>query len=274
MEEQLNHIKELVDSQNAPASQVITITSGKGGVGKSNVALNLALALSQKGKKVVLVDADTNMGNIDILTGVNPKYNFLNYVLDNMPLNNILLNYKAGLSIIPNSSGNKTWQDLSDTLHSRIFDLLLKLKRQFEYIIIDTAGGLTTLSLDIAVHSNKVLLVTTSEPTAINDTYAMIKILNSMKKSIPIDLLLNMVTSPSEVTDVYQRLTLVLDHFLDFSIGIAGYIILDGKVRQSVNQQEPFILQYKDAIASQNIYDIADIILEGELVEQERMDYK
>jgi len=216
----------------------------------------------------VLVDADTNMGNIDILTGINPRYNFLNYVLDNIPINNILYSYKAGLAIIPNSSGNKTWQDLTDTMHARILELLIKLKKNFEYIIIDTAGGLASLSLDIAVHSNKVLLVTTSEPTAINDTYAMIKILNSMKKNIPIDLLLNMVTSPSEVTDVYQRLTLVLDHFLDFSIGIAGYVILDGKVRQAVNQQEPFILLYKDSVAGKNIYDIADIIFESELVEQ------
>lgn len=268
MDEQLNHIKELVNSRSAGNSHIITVTSGKGGVGKSNIAVNLAIAMAQHGKKVVLVDADTNLANIDILLGVSPKYNFLNYVLDDIPIQKILIKHKSGISIIPNSSGNRNWHELKDNLNNRIFELFIKLKKDFEYIIIDTSGGLAPLSLDIAIHADKVLLITTSEPTAINDSYAMIKILNSMKKDIVIELLLNMVTSTSEVTDVYQRLSLVLEHFLNTSIGIAGYVILDNNVRLAVNKQEPFFLEFNDSIASKNIKNIAEILFENESVSQ------
>jgi len=266
MDEQLNHIKELVNSRTTRNAQIITITSGKGGVGKSNISVNLAIAIAQKGKKVVLVDADTNLANIDILLGLSPKYNFLNYVLDDIPIQKILTEHKSGISFIANSSGNRHWYELKDNLKHKIFELFMKLKKDYEYIIIDTSGGLVPLSLDIAVHSDKVLLVATSEPTAINDSYAMIKILNSMKKDIAIELLLNMVTSPSEVTDVFQRLSLVLDHFLNTGIGIAGYIIMDNNVRQAVNQQAPFLLQFPESIASKNIQNIAEILLENEPV--------
>ncbi len=268
MNEQVNHIKELVNSRSAGNSQIIAVTSGKGGVGKSNIAVNLAIALARLGKKVVLVDADTNLANIDILLGISPKFNFLNYVLDDIPIQKILIKHKSGISIIPNSSGNHHWYELKESLNNRIFELFIKLKKDFEYIIADTSGGLLPLSIDIAIHADKVLLIATSEPTAINDSYAMIKILNSIKKDICIELLLNMVTTPSEVTDVYQRLSLVLEHFLNTDIGIAGYVLLDNNVRLAVNLQEPFLLQYNDSIASKNIQNIAEILLENESVFQ------
>ena len=150
---------------------------------------------------------------------------------------------------------------MDDSLKNRIFELFYKLKPHFDYIIIDTAGGLSPISLEISIKVDQVILITTSEPTAINDTYAMIKILNSMKDDISIDLLLNMVTSPTEVTDVYQRLSLVLEHFLDYSVGIAGYLMFDQTVRQAVIKQEPFLLFNKESIASKNMINVAEILL-------------
>ncbi len=266
MQDQLKHIKEMINSSSKSQAKTIAVTSGKGGVGKSNVSVNLAIALARLGKNVLVIDADTNLANIDILLGMNPKFNFLNYILDDIDVEKIIIKHSSGISILPNSSGNRNWLDLDKSLNSRIFELFFKLRHKYDYIIIDTAGGLSPISLEISIKADKVILITTSEPTAINDTYAMIKILNSMKKNISIDLLLNMVTSPSEVTDVYQRLSLVLEHFLDTSVGIAGYLLFDQAVRQAVIKQEPFLFLNKNSVASQNMINVAKILI-GNTVE-------
>ena len=264
MQDQFEHIRQF-SSTHKDQAKLISVTSGKGGVGKSSIVVNLAIAMAQLGKKVLIIDADTNLGNVDILLGMNPKFNFLNYVMDDLAIERILVKHHSGVSIIPNSSGNRYWKDINDNLRVKIFELFYKLRPQFDYIIIDTAGGLSSISLEISIKADKVLLITTSEPTSINDTYAMIKILNSMKKDIPIDLLLNMVTSPTEVSDVYQRLSLVLEHFLGFSVGICGYLLFDPGVRAAVHKQEPFILMNPNSVASDNIINIAKIVNEMSL---------
>jgi len=266
MIEQERRIKELMALKNSDNCPVIAITSGKGGVGKTNIAANLAIALAEKGEKVLVVDADTNFANVDVLLGLAPKFTLLNYVLDDLPIQKILMKHESGIDVIPNSSGSSVWKNMDQVIKLKLFELLYQMRKKYDYIILDTAAGLSPLTIDLAIQANQILIVTTAEPTAISDTYAMIKVLDSVQQDLSIDLLHNMVTSATEVTDVYQRLSLVLQHFLDITIGIAGYIELDDKVRQAIQQQIPVLLSFPDSPASLNIHNIAESILNQERV--------
>ncbi len=264
MIEQERRIKELMALKNSDNCPVIAITSGKGGVGKTNIAANLAIALVEKGEKVLVIDADTNFANVDVLLGLTPKFTLLNYVLDDLPIQKIVVRHESGIDVIPNSSGSSVWKNIDEVIKSKLFELLYQMKKKYDYIILDTAAGLSPLAIDLAIQANQILIVTTTEPTAISDTYAMIKVLDSMQQHLSIDLIHNMVTSAAEVTDVFQRLSLVLQHFLDITIGIAGYIELDDKVRQAIQQQVPLLRSFPDCPASLNIHSIAETILNQE----------
>ncbi len=269
MIDQEQHIKEIIERNETRKSQVIAVTSGKGGVGKSNVSLNLAIALAEFGKKVVVIDADSNFANIDIMLGISPKFNVHNFVLDDLPLEKIIVQHPSGIDVIANSSGSNAWQNIDELMMTKFFDLLYKLIDKYDFIVLDTAAGVAPLTIDLATRSDSILMVTTAEPTAISDTYAMIKLLDSIKHDAPINLLQNMVSKPSQVTDVYERLSLVLQYFLDTNIGIAGYIAFDENVRSAVEQQRPFIQAFPDSIASSNIRVLAKAYVAQE-VEKEK----
>ena len=266
MVNQLNRIRQLVESKTSSDSKVIAVTSGKGGVGKTNIAVNLGIALVRENKQVLVVDADTNLANVDVLLGMNPKKNLINYIFDNLPIENIICQHETGIDILPNASGNRIWKDIDETIKTSFIEALYQLKLKYDYVILDTAAGLSPLTLDFATRADEVFLVTTSEPTSISDSYAMVKILDSIKKDIDIKLLMNMVSSEAEVSDVYQRLSLVLDHFLNFSIGITGYITFDQHVRKSINLQKPFIQLFPETDASEDIRTVVERILENKAI--------
>lgn len=264
MIEQERRIKELMALKNSGNCPVIAISSGKGGVGKTNIAVNLAIALAEKGEKILVIDADTNFANIDVLLGLTPRFTLLNYVLDDLPIQKILLRHESGIDVIPNSSGSSVWKNMDQAIKLKLFEMIYQMRKKYDYIILDTAAGLSPLTIDLATQANQILIVTTTEPTAISDTYAMIKVLDSVQQELSIDLVHNMVTSATEVADVYQRLSLVLQHFLDITIGIVGYIELDDHVRRAVQQQVPLLRAFPDSPASLNMHHIAETILNQE----------
>ncbi|OGC03224.1 hypothetical protein A2V82_15265 [candidate division KSB1 bacterium RBG_16_48_16] len=266
MVDQLSRIKDIVEGVHSHRSHCIAVTSGKGGVGKSNIALNLALALVKHQKKVVLVDADSNLANLDVLLGVNPNVNLLSIVLDDLRVEEVIYHHTSGLDFIPNSSGNRNWQALSDAIKPKIFEVILFLKRHYDFVILDTAAGLAPMSIDLTMRADEIFMTTTPEPTAISDTYAMIKVLDSHKKNLPIKLVLNMVYDASEVADVYQRLSLVLQHFLGIRIELAGFISYDERVRRAIHLQKPFILSFPETAASEEILQLAGSVLSSRMV--------
>ena len=270
MADQMDHIKKLVN-QEEQSSRIITIASGKGGVGKTNIAINLAIGLTQRGKKVVLVDGDTNLANVDVLLGISPKLTILNYVLEDTPVDKVLYNHPAGFSVLPNVSGDFNWQDIDDAIKARLFKLVNQLKSMCDFVIIDTATGLSPLAMDFASYADDILLVTTSEPTAISDSYAYIKVVNSLEIKGNISLLHNMVTSPAEVSEMFQRFSLVLNHFLEMDVTIIGYVELDDNIREAVKRQQPFLLAYPETSASHNIIYICESLIKNETIKVEEL---
>ena len=270
MTNQVEHIKKLV-MQNESKCRIVTVASGKGGVGKTNIAVNLAIALARRGEKVTLIDGDTNLANVDVLLGISPKVTILNYILDDIPVERILYLHPTGLNILPNVSGDFNWYDIDDAIKARMFKLVNELKSNNDFIIIDTATGLSPLSIDFASISNDVLLVTTSEPTAISDSYAYIKVVNSLGIKANISLLHNMVTSPAEVSEMFQRFSLVLNHFLEMDISIIGYVELDENIREAVKKQQPVILAYPETAAAHNIIYICETLIKNEVAKIEEL---
>ncbi len=269
MMDQVQLIRELVNTRKSHRSRVIAVSSGKGGVGKTNVAVNLGIALAQMDKRVVVVDTDTKLANVDVLMGLAPKHNLVHYVFDDLPLEDILLTHESGIHIIPGNSGSDLWKEVNGALKARLLELLYQLKSSYDFIIMDLEAGVSPLSMHHAVQADQILMITTPEPTAITDAYAMIKIFDASRKDIPIDLLLNMVSNTSEVFDVYQRLSLVVEHFLGIHLGIVGYIEMDEHVRQSVKKQQPFLLLFPECVAAVNLQNVAEAIINQKLVVSE-----
>jgi flagellar biosynthesis protein FlhG len=263
MVDELDYVNELMN-EGKELSHIVTIASGKGGVGKTNIAINLAIALAKRGKSVILVDGDTNLANVDVLLGISPKLTIINLILDDVPIDKVLYKHPAGFSVLPNVSGDFNWQDISDIIKSRIFKIIHQLKSMFDYVIIDTATGLSPIAIDFASYADDIFLVTTSEPTAISDSYAYIKVVNSMELNGNISLLHNMITSPAEVSEMFQRFSLVLNHFLEMDVTIIGYVELDENVREAVKRQQPFLLAYPETAASHNIQYICESLLKNE----------
>jgi len=260
MNEKYNRLRELVEARTNQKSRIIAITSGKGGVGKTNVAVNLAIALSKDNNRVALVDADTNLANIDLLLGIRPQRTLADVILNGTKLEDVMIEHRSGISVVPGSSGTKEFLYMDDNIKERLLQTIWSLESTFDFIILDTAAGLSPLVVDIVIRADEVLVVTLSEPTAITDAYAMIKILYSFRNDINLKLLLNLVSSKSEVDDVYERISLVLDHFLGIKVGLIGYIENDEKVRHAVNKQQPFLEIFPKSVASKCINRIADTI--------------
>ena len=261
MNEELNRLKQLVAARKQDKSRIIAITSGKGGVGKTNVAVNLSIALSSNGNRVVLVDADTNLANADVLFGFQPKATLADVVLGTTKIEKIIMRHPSGVSVIPGNGGTKEFLYMDDHVKERLLQAIWSLESLYDYIILDTAAGLSPMVVDLAVRAHEVLLVTTSEPTAITDAYAMTKILHSMKNDINLKLLFNLSHSATEVHEVYERLSLVLNHFLGLDINLIGYIENDINVQKAVKKQQPFIQLYPKCHASKSISRIAEKIM-------------
>lgn len=270
MANQLEHIKGLVNQGN-PACRVVVVASGKGGVGKTNIAINLAIGLAKKQKKVILVDGDTNLANIDVLLGVSPKLTILSHVLEDTPIEQVLYNHPAGFSFLPNVSGDYNWQDIDDAIRTRLFQMIVRLKGMCDFVVIDTATGLSPLAIDFAAAADDILLVTTSEPTSISDSYAYIKVVNSLELKGNISLLHNMVTSPAEVSEMFQRFSLVLNHFLEMDVSIIGYIERDENIVEAVKRQQPVLLAYPETPSAHNILYICDSLIKNEVAKVEEV---
>ena len=181
MMDQVQLIRELVNTRNSHRSRVIAVSSGKGGVGKTNIAVNLGIALAQMDKRVVVVDTDTRLANVDVLLGLTPKHNLVHFVFDDLPLEDILLAHESGIHIVPGNSGGDLWKEMDAALKARLSEMLYQLKSSYDFIILDLEAGVSPLSMHHAAQADQILMVTTPEPTAITDAYAMIKIFDSSR---------------------------------------------------------------------------------------------
>lgn len=228
----------------------ISVTSGKGGVGKSNFALNTSIALANFGKKVLLIDADTNLANLDILIGINPPFNLSDVITGDKTMSEIILVGPGGIGILPGSSGMFEMLELEDQVQRSLIDSFAELEKKHDFVIIDTGAGLTHQILSYAAASDEVIVVTNKEPTSIADAYAMIKVISQQSPTVRIQLLVNMVRSAEEGMDVFDKMNLVVQNFLSVPITYLGFIPSDGNVGEAVSHQVPFITEFPKCSAS------------------------
>ncbi len=240
----------------------IAITSGKGGVGKTNIATNLAIALAEKtNKKIYILDADLGLANIDVILGITPKFNLAHVIKGEKEIEDILVKGPMGINIIPGTSGVSELANLSTEERERFLEKLSFLEREDGILIIDTGAGIDDNVLDFVLSSDEVIVVTTPEPTAITDAYALIKIVSSARDDINISLVVNMIRKEEEFELVTRGILLVAKQFLGVDIKKLGYIYYDGIVSKSVLSQEAFYLLYPESLAAKCINNIALYLL-------------
>jgi flagellar biosynthesis protein FlhG len=241
----------------------ITITSGKGGVGKSNFALNTAIAMAGLGKRVLLVDADTNLANLDLLLGITPKFNLADVVTGSKSMKDIDIAGPGGIDILPGASGDIFMLGLDEQVEYRLLDSFTELEESHDVIIIDTGAGLSRQIVSYAASADDVVVVTSPEPTSRADAYAMIKVISQSRPTLPLHLLVNMVRSAEEAMDVFDGLNLVVQTFLKFPIRYLGHVPFDPNVMNSVATQHALMLEYPRSAASVAIRMTAHKLLRG-----------
>lgn len=231
-------------------ARAIAVTSGKGGVGKSNVAVNLAVSLAQRGLKVCLLDADLGMANADVLCNLTPRTTLEHVVAGKCRLWEAMLLAPGGFRLIPGASGVTTIADLDAVQRRGILRQLAALERVADVIIIDTGAGINTNVLAFAAAAHTVVITTTPEPTAITDGYGMIKSLLSRSPTARLELVVNMAADNTEGEQVFARIDRVSRTFLNRSLVFGGAIPHDPAVPLAVRQRVPFVLHNPDSSAT------------------------
>jgi len=264
---QLAHLQQMMKNYQQPA-KVLAITSGKGGVGKTNIAANLAVCLAASNKKVLLIDADMSLGNLDIIMNINSKYNITHMLSGKKNINEIIHAGPEGLEIICGVSGLETLADLGEFQRQRILNELLKLQYSYELIIIDTAAGIAKSVLCFCLATDHVLVVTTPEATAMTDAYAMIKVLAGNRFPGKISLVVNMADTIAEGKKTYQQISHVASRFLNCHIYDAGILLKDDKMCSAVKQRKPVVLAYPKAKITASLAALAIKLNHGSTISQ------
>jgi len=239
------------------SSRVIAITSGKGGVGKTNIVGNLGYAFAKLGKKVLILDADLGLGNLDVLLGLAPKYNLSHVILGERKIDEILVEGPGKMNILPASSGIQELTNLNKDQKIEILTQLDLLIDSVDVLFIDTAAGISSNVMDFNATAQEVVVVVSPEPTSITDAYALMKVLSLKYSGKACKLIVNMVRRPEEGREVFRQLQIVTDRFLDITIEYLGYVLFDGKVTKGVKTQKIVSELYPDTPASRCFADIS-----------------
>lgn len=232
--------------------QVIAVTGGKGGVGKSNVSVNLALSLAELGRRVVVLDADLGLSNIDILLGLNANKTIENVLQGECSLAEVLIDGPGGIKVVPASSGTQRLTQLNTLENAGIVQAFSEIADQIDVLIVDTAAGISGSVMSFAQAAQDVLMVVTDEPTSITDAYAQIKLLNRDYGLFRFRIVANMVKTAQEGAALFAKLTKVTDRFLEVALQYEGAIPHDESVRKAVQRQKAVVEAYprsKAAIA-------------------------
>lgn len=244
--DQATQLRSMVSRQTpgrqAGGASVIAVTSGKGGVGKSNIAVNLAIQFARAGRDVVLLDADLGLANADVLCNVDLPYNLSHVIARKKELNEVMVQVPGGFRLIGGASGLARMADLTDGDRQRLIDALAELERGTDIILIDTGAGISPNVLTFTRCADHVLVVTTPEPTAITDAYAVVKVISRDAQPRRISLLVNMARSQAEADVVQERIAKVAKQFLNVNVLDAGYLPADDQVRVAVRRRAPFVL--------------------------------
>ena len=270
--DQAEQLRKMVQqSEPKPKARVITVTSGKGGVGKSSISINLAIQLSRMGKRVVVFDADFGLANIEIMLGIRPQYNLADMMFKGKELKDIIVQSEEGISFISGGSGIQELAMMNREQVMFLTSRLIELDEYADVIIVDTGAGISDSVLEFVLASTEVLLVATPEPTSITDAYALLKALNRkeefVKEHTSIQMISNRVKNEAEGKNVYQKMSVVSEKFLNIPLTYIGSVPMDDQVPKAVMRQKPVSVINPDAAASRAIRQIAEKLMKLETAE-------
>lgn len=266
MKDQAEGLRNLVQIQNdkgTRATRIITVTSGKGGVGKSNFTLNFALTLQSQGYKVLVFDADIGLANIDVLMGVSSKYNLYHLLKKEKTIWEIIQKGYNNLDFIAGGSGFNDLLRLTDEELDYFAEQVMQLGGYVDFIIFDTGAGLSKETLKFILAAEETFVVTTPEPTSITDAYAIIKMVNSMGHDVSFKLIINRVTDSKEGKQTADKIALVAKQFLNIQIPTLGFVDDDPTVSKAVKKQIPFTVAFPNSAAAKSLHTLVQNYING-----------
>ncbi len=240
---------------------VLTITSGKGGVGKSTLSLNIGMALARFGKKVILLDADANLAGLDVMAGVAPRFRLGDVLRGDQDVDSVLVTLAPGLQLLPGSSGDPSYPLPTLEEQERLLADVLERDARVDVVIIDTAAGLTPEIIRYGEEADSVLVVTTPEPTAVMDAYAMVKILGLNAPGQMVELVINNCRSVRDGEETYTKIRAAIRHFLGREVACAGIVPADPRAGEAIRSQKALVNAFPHCAASLTIQSLAQTLL-------------
>lgn len=245
--------------------QVIAVTGGKGGVGKSNISVNLSIALAEMRRRVVLMDADLGLANVDVLLGVKAKHTLADVLSGEYALREVMVKGPGGIQIVPASSGVQQMAALSAQQHAALINAFSELGDQLDVLVVDTAAGISETVVSFVRASQEVLVVVCDEPSSITDAYALIKLLNKEYNMVRFRVVANMTRTVQEGRNLFNKLNMVCERFLDVTLQYVGHVPFDENVRKAVQKQKALLEFAPRCKAAQAIRSLAQKVDEWPL---------
>lgn len=266
MLDQATRLREIAEKNcsrnSAMRPHIITVASGKGGVGKSTVALNLALRLAELGSASLLLDADENLGNIDVMAGISPKLRLGDILRGEKDIEDVIMKVTKNFSILPGNSGEREYPVMTLEKQKELLNDIADLDRHYDYLVIDTSAGIREDIINFAVRSHETLVITSPEPTAIMDAYALIKMISLADEFVPLKVVVNTARTPAEADDAAMKLQTAVNHFLKKHLHYLGSIPYDICVTRAVTRQSPVLKEFPLCGASLSMNMLAGRIAE------------
>ncbi len=224
--------------------RVIAVTSGKGGVGKTNVSVNLGVAMAEEGQRVMLLDADLGLANVDVMLGLHPEYDLSHVIQGQRTLEEVIVTGPAGLHIVPASSGTKAMAELSPMEHAGVIRAFSELNHELDVLIIDTAAGISDSVVSFSRAAQEVIVVVCDEPASITDAYALIKLLSREYGIQRFRVLANMAHSAQEGRELFAKISRVTERYLDVTLDFIGAVPFDDYLRKAIKRQKAVVEAY------------------------------
>lgn len=270
-EAQEKEAAEVVVTQQKTA-RVITVTSGKGGVGKSSVSINLAIQFKKQGKDVIIFDADFGLANIEVMFGAVPKYNLSDVIFREKSIKEVIVEGPMGIGFVSGGSGINGLGNMTREQVMYLVEKLKELEAMTDILIIDTGAGISDSVIEFLLSSQEIVLVTTPEPTSITDSYALLKTLNARAgedaDGLTVKLVANRVSSEAEANNLFNKLKIVVNKFLKLQLEFLGMVPWDTNMSKAVMQQKPISIVYPTSEGARALKKIADTLLGNEWEEE------
>lgn len=271
--DQAEQLRNIIKQQNTKKhlARVITVTSGKGGVGKSNISVNLAIQMSRLKKRVVILDADFGLANVEVMLGVRPQYNLADMMFRGKSVRDIISPGPEGIGFISGGSGLRELTNLNRDQVKSLVRMMYELDNLADVVIVDTGAGISDTVIDLVLSSSEVLLVATPEPTSITDAYALLKTLcrheEFYQNEAKIHMVANRAHSYEEGKELFDKLDAVVDKFLKLNMEYLGHIPYDEKLPRSVMKQVPVSMAFPNASSARAMLQLAMLLENGEMNE-------